>query len=120
CCLLLHILVWAFVHFTDVRWTSLEPAQGDHTPVVVRPAPTPGPSKSLAAAAVGIRTAGASEAGPADGAGAQVSGLPAPAWPVGTNVPATVSAEPTDPNIVLGRGDVWLRHISGLTQALGI
>lgn len=110
CCLLLHTLVWAFVHFTDVRWTSLEPASGDHVPVVIRPEPgSQTPPKSLAASKAAQ-----------DAAPAPISGLPAPVWPAGTNVPRTVALEPADPNIVPSRAEMWLKHLSGLTQSFGV
>jgi hypothetical protein len=34
-CILINLLVWAFVHFTDVRWRSVEPGEAQRLSVVV-------------------------------------------------------------------------------------
>ncbi len=91
-CIILQMLVFAFVHFTEARWTTIEADESHAAAVVVQPT-------------------AATSAPPRANAPAAATGQPA----------RTVEppANPPDPNRVLGRNDRWFSLISALAQSIG-
>lgn len=90
--LILQLLVFAFVHFTDVRWTELEPPKQTTRELRV--------VRSNTDTAVSL-----------SGAGSRVADKALPA-----TEPAVVAA---DVNRVLNRNDVWMHGASDLARSVG-
>jgi len=97
--LILQMLVFAFVHFTDVRWTELEPAQQ--------------PTHELR-----IIHSNATNANSLSGKGSATK--PATSTPARSPAEAETSAAASiDINRVLNRNDRWLHSVSDLSRTIG-
>lgn len=105
-CLVGQVLVWSFVHFTDVRVTQLEAEpQKEQFDVVRRAQPS--------------RTTVGTISGVTSGASVGESGNRAATEQPATQ-PRPIQAESVDPNRVESASDRKLRQASALVQTLGI
>lgn len=106
--LLLQILVWAFVHFTDVRTTKLEGPAPQQSFEVVEGAR---PEQVGSLSGVSPRgNAGASLGGDGERAGGGLANAPASA----------AAAQPVNPNLVESAADRMLRAAAAVVQTAGI
>ncbi|TVQ31731.1 MAG: hypothetical protein EA376_08710 [Phycisphaeraceae bacterium] len=109
-CLLLHILVWAFVHYTDARWTEVKATDTPRDVVVVEPGASQSENtRSLSDPAHPV----------SQGRAAQTESPRSGAEPLTVRGRAATRA-PADVNRVLSRNDSWFRSISSLSQTVGV
>lgn len=107
-CLVSQVLVWSFVHFTEVRVVQLENEAEEPSFDVVRRAQ---PSQNTVGTISGISS----------GASVGASGnREVSVEPQQAAATAPVQTEPVDPNIVESATDRKLRHIAGIVQTVGV
>lgn len=111
--LLMNLLVFAFVHYTDVRWTTQEPDQAAVRELRVVRSNT-GSAKSLTGkgSSIGATVATTTEPAAHGALGAGVA-------PWRANAPVAQGVSAADVNRILNRNDLWLRATSDLARSLG-